>query len=104
MRYRTRKGGNTSAMSHDQLRALMEHAEEAGCVNMSAFTQVLTELDLDDEEVAALYDQVWERAVDLTNECSLPAVAEPHYSNETVAAMTTDSLQLFLNEAGRYPL
>src|SRR5581483_10693708 len=29
---------------------------------------------------------------------------ETHYSNETVAAMTTDSLQLFLNEAGRYKL
>src|SRR3954449_5579623 len=104
MRYRTRKGGNTSAMSHDQLRALMEHAEEAGCVNMSAFTQVLTELDLDDEEVAALYDQFEEHGVELTDDCSLPDVTETHYSNEKVAAMTTDSLQLFLNEAGRYPL
>src|SRR4051795_9015753 len=98
------KGGNTSAMSHDQLRALMEHAEEAGCVNMSAFTQVLTELDLDDEEVAALYDQFEEHGVELTDDCSLPDVTETHYSNEKVAAMTTDSLQLFLNEAGRYPL
>jgi RNA polymerase primary sigma factor len=91
-------------MSHDQLRALMEHAEEAGCVNMSAFAQVLTELDLDDEEVSALYDQFEERGVELTDDCSVPDVAETHYSNETVAAMTTDSLQLFLNEAGRYPL
>src|SRR3954463_9003730 len=91
-------------MSHDQLRALMEHAEEAGCVNMSAFTQVLTELDLDDEEVAALYDQFEEHGVEITDDCSLPDVAETHYSNETVAAMTTDSLQLFLNEAGRCPL
>src|SRR3954463_7372126 len=91
-------------MSHDQLRALMEHAEEAGCVNMPAFTQVLTELDLDDEEVAALYDQFEEHGVELTDDCSLPDVTETHYSNETVAAMTTDSLQLFLNEAGRYPL
>src|SRR5206468_6405120 len=96
--------GNTSAMSHDQLRALMEHAEEAGCVNLSAFTQVLTELELDDEEVAALYDQFEEHGIELTDDCSLPDVAATHYSNETVAAMTTDSLQLFLNEAGRYPL
>src|SRR5436190_23954228 len=91
-------------MSHDQLRALMEHAEEAGCVNMSAFTQVLTELDLDDEEVAALYDRFEEHGIELTDDCSLPDVGETHYSNETVAAMTTDSVQLFLNEAGRYPL
>src|SRR5256886_7803243 len=91
-------------MSHDQLRALMEHAEEAGCVNLSAFTQVLTELELDDEEVAALYDQFEEHGIELTDDCSLPDVAATHYSNETVAAMTTDSLQLFLNEAGRYQL
>jgi hypothetical protein len=49
-------------MSHDQLRALMEHAEEAGCINLSAFTQAVTQLDLDDEEVSALYEQFDERA------------------------------------------
>jgi RNA polymerase primary sigma factor len=91
-------------MSYDQLRALIEHAEESGCVNLSAFTQLLTELDLDDEEVSSLYEQFDERGIDLTDDCSLPDVGETHFSNETVAAMTTDSLQLFLNEAGRYPL
>jgi RNA polymerase primary sigma factor len=91
-------------MSHDQLRTLMEHAEETGCVNLSAFTQAVTELDLEDEEVSALYEQFDERGIELTDDCSLPDVAETHFSNETVAAMTTDSLQLFLNEAGRYPL
>ena len=91
-------------MSHDQLRALMEHAEEAGCVNLSAFTQLLTELDLEEEEVSSLYDQFEERGIELTDDCSLPDVTETHFSNETVAAMTTDSVQLFLNEAGRYPL
>jgi len=91
-------------MSHDQLRALMEHAEEAGCINLSAFTQLLTELDLDDEEVSALYERIDDRGIELTDDCSLPEVEETHFSNEAVAAMTTDSLQLFLNEAGRYPL
>src|SRR5947209_15372445 len=91
-------------MAHDQLRALMEHSEEAGCVNLSAFTRVLTELDLDDEEVSSLFEQLEERGIELTDDCSLPDVTETHFSNEAVAAMTTDSLQLFLNEAGRYPL
>jgi RNA polymerase primary sigma factor len=91
-------------MSHDQLRALMEHAEEAGCINLSAFTQLLAELDLGEEEVSSLYDQFEERGIELSDDCSLPDVTETHFSNETVAAMTTDSVQLFLNEAGRYPL
>jgi RNA polymerase primary sigma factor len=91
-------------MSHEQLRALLEHADEAGCVNLSALTQALAELELDDEEVESLYGQLEERGIELTDDCSLPDVTETHYSNETVAAMTTDSLQLFLNEAGRHPL
>src|SRR6185369_679198 len=91
-------------MSHDQLRALMEHAEEAGCVNLSSFTQPVTELELDEEEIPSLYEQLDERGIELTDDCSLPDVNETHFSNETVAAMTTDSLQLFLNEAGRYAL
>jgi hypothetical protein len=91
-------------MSHDQLRALMEHAEEVGCINLSAFSQTVNELELDEEEVASLYEQLDERGIELTDDCSLPDVTETHFSNETVAAMTTDSLQLFLNEAGRYAL
>ena len=91
-------------MSYDQLRALMEHGEEAGCVNLSAFTQLLTELEIDDEEILALYQQLEDRGIELTDDCSLPDPEETHFSNETVAAMTTDSLQLFLNEAGRYKL
>ena len=91
-------------MSHDHLRALMEHGEEVGCVNLSAFTQLLTELEIDDEEMQSLYQQLEDHGIELTDDCSLPDPQETHFSNETVAAMTTDSLQLFLNEAGHYKL
>jgi RNA polymerase primary sigma factor len=90
--------------AEQQLRALMEHGEEMGCINMSAFTALVQELDLDDDELNGLYEQIEERAIDLTDDCSLPEAEEASYVNEQVAAMTTDSLQLFLNEAGRYPL
>jgi RNA polymerase primary sigma factor len=90
--------------AEQQLRALMEHGEEMGCINMSLFTQVVQELDLDDDELNGLYEQIETRGIDLTDDCGLPEVAESTYVNAEVAAMTTDSLQLFLNEAGRYPL
>jgi RNA polymerase primary sigma factor len=90
--------------AEQQLRALMEHGDEVGCINMSAFTQLVQELELDDEELNGLYEQIEQRGIDLTDDCSLPDVDEATYVNEQVAAMTTDSLQLFLNEAGRYPL
>src|SRR5436309_12969132 len=91
-------------MSFDQLRVLMEHGEEIGCINMSAFTALVQELDLDDDEVNGLYEQIEERGIELTDDCGLPEPEEATYVNSEVAAMTTDSLQLFLNEAGRYPL
>ena len=91
-------------MSYDQLRLLMEHGEEMGCINMSAFTALVQELELDTDELNGLYEQIEERGIELTDDCALPEVQEPTYVNSEVAAMTTDSLQLFLNEAGRYPL
>jgi RNA polymerase primary sigma factor len=91
-------------MSYDQLRVLMEHGEEIGCINMSAFTVLVQELDLDEDELNGLYEQIETRGIELTDDCALPEVHEATYVNGDVAAMTTDSLQLFLNEAGRYPL
>jgi RNA polymerase primary sigma factor len=91
-------------MSDDQLRVLLEQGEEQGCIEMSVLTDLVAELELDDEEVARLYEQVDERGIELSDDCGLPEVEGTHYANTEVAAMTTDSLQLFLNEAGRYKL
>jgi RNA polymerase primary sigma factor len=92
-------------MSPDRLKALIEQGEELGCINLSSFTELVQELELDDEEVARLYEQLDERRIELTDDCSVqPGADESTYVNGDLAAMTTDSLQLFLNEAGRYPL
>jgi len=53
-------------MSHDQLRILMEHGEEMGCINMSAFTALVQELELDDDELNGLYEQIEGRGIELT--------------------------------------
>ena len=90
--------------AEQQLRILMDYGEEIGCINMSAFNAVVQELELDDDELAGLYEQIEARGIDVTDDCGLPEVEESTYVNSEVAAMTTDSLQLFLNEAGRYPL
>jgi RNA polymerase primary sigma factor len=91
-------------MATDQLRALIDQGEERGCVNLSAFSELVQELELDDEQIAALYEQLEERHIELTDDCSNTTVEDSTYVNGDLAAMTTDSLQLFLNEAGRYPL
>ena len=54
----------------------MEHGEELGCVNLSAFTRLLQELELDDDEVAGLYEKLEERGIEVTDDCGLPDVEE----------------------------
>src|SRR5213082_329017 len=90
-------------MTHDQLSALIEQGEEQGCVNLSAFTELTQELELDDEALEALYADLDERGIELTDDCG-HQTRESTYVNGDLAVQTTDALQLFLNEAGRYPL
>src|ERR687884_13356 len=91
-------------MTHDQLSALIEQGEEQGCVNLSAFTELTQELELEDEALEALYAELDERGIELTDDCGNSHAKESTYVNGDLAVQTTDALQLFLNEAGRYPL
>src|SRR3954452_20165961 len=91
-------------MSTDQLNALIDAGAERGCINLSAFNDLVQELELGDDEIGALYEQLDERGVELTDDCGNGYVEDSTYVNGDLAAMTPDSLQLFLNEAGRYPL
>ncbi|HEX5800775.1 MAG TPA: sigma-70 family RNA polymerase sigma factor [Gaiellaceae bacterium] len=91
-------------MSRETLAPLLEAGEEAGCLNLSEFSAVVQELELDEDELEALYSDVDERGIALSDDCGRETQAEATYVNGDLASATTDSLQLFLNEAGRYPL
>ena len=87
------------------LTALVAHGEEQGCVNMSQLVEIVNESDVEDEELDALYSQLEERGIELTDDCGRLELEEaPTYVNHDLAVATTDALQLFLNEAARYPL
>ena len=91
-------------MSRETLVPLLESGEEAGCLNLSEFSAAVQELELEDEELEALYAELDERNISLSDDCGRTVANEASYVNGELAAATTDSLQLFLNEAGRYPL
>src|SRR5579884_778381 len=91
-------------MSQDPLELLLDHADEHGCVNMTELYEVLTRLELDEEETEAVFDRLQERGIELTDDCSRVQEEEVSYTNDFIAGMTSDALQLFLNEIGRYPL
>jgi RNA polymerase primary sigma factor len=91
-------------VTEEQLAHLLAQGEAEGCINLSAFSELSQELELEGEELEALYDQLDERGITLTDDCGVGAREDPTYVNGDLAVATTDALQLFLNEAGRYPL
>jgi RNA polymerase primary sigma factor len=88
----------------DRLTALIDQAEEQGCVNLSQFNELVQELELDEDELARIYDELGERGIELSDDCGVVKDDDTVFVNGDLATATTDALQLFLNEAGRYKL
>src|SRR5690242_2509396 len=83
--------------------ALIAEGEREGCLNLSRFNEFVAEHELDDDDVRNLYEQLDEREIEVTDDCGRES-EKSTYVNGGLAVATTDALQLFLNEAGRYPL
>jgi RNA polymerase primary sigma factor len=91
-------------MTGDPISILVEHGEEHGCVHLTELHEIAQRLEMEDEEVETLLERLEAAGIDLTDDCSRAIEEEVTYTNTALAATTTDALQLFLNEAGRYPL
>src|SRR3954466_7045672 len=92
-------------MPDEQIAALLEHGEEQGCLNLSEFSEFVQAHELDEEQLSQLYEELEARHIDLTDDCARRETeSESTYVNGDLAVATTDALQLFLNEAGKWPL
>src|SRR5579862_6438408 len=91
-------------MTLDPIAVLVEHGEEHGCVHMTELYEVTARLVLEEEEIEALLERLESHGVELTDDCSRAIEEDVTYTNTQLATTTTDALQLFLNEAGRYKL
>jgi RNA polymerase primary sigma factor len=91
-------------MGADPLAVLVEHGEEHGCINMTELYELFGKLELEDEQVDAILERFETHGIELTDDCSRAIEDEVTYTNVQLATTTTDALQLFLNEAGRYKL
>jgi RNA polymerase primary sigma factor len=87
-----------------QLETLFAHGEAHGCIELSEVDEVTQALELEDEDVQALYEEIERRGIDLRDDCGRSEAPAATYVNGDLAHATTDALQLFLNEAGRYKL
>ena len=92
-------------MPDDQIQALLEHGEEHGCLNLSEFSEFVQDHELDEERLGRLYEELEARHIELADDCSRSeSDDESTFVNGDLAVATTDALQLFLNEAGKWPL
>ena len=86
-----------------QIEALLDRGEDCGCVNLGEVNELVQSLDLDEDQADAVLQQAEERGIRVDDDCGHEA-PESTYVNGDLAVATTDALQLFLNEVGRYPL
>jgi len=94
----------TDDSAERRLEALIERGEDKGCVNLSDFSELVSELGLPDEENDALHDRLEAHGVQLSDDCGNGAPAGPVYNHDELAVMTSDALQLFLRDVRRHPL
>jgi RNA polymerase primary sigma factor len=90
-------------ITNDQIAALIAKGDEEGCVNLSHLNEFVQEQELEDDEIRAVYEHFEERGIEVSDDCGKEA-HDSTYVNGNLAVATTDALQLFLNEAGRWPL
>ena len=83
---------------------LLARGAEDGFVLVSDVERLVDELDLGDGEVEQLYHELDEERILLRDDAGRERPAGPRYEHGELAAATTNSLQLFLNEIACYPL
>jgi RNA polymerase primary sigma factor len=95
--------GALSDAAGGPMAALFDRGEQLGCVGLSDVDDLAQSLELGEAELGALYEQLEQRGIDLRDDCGRDAEIAP-VDDSALAAATTDTLQLFLNEIGRHRL
>ncbi len=90
-------------LSSERVETVLEHGAGEGCLGLSEVSALVAELALEEDETEALYEEIERRGIELRDDCGSEN-GQGVILDSALAASTTDALQLFLNEAGRYPL
>jgi RNA polymerase primary sigma factor len=85
------------------LAALIDRGEQHGCVPLSEVDELVQALELADGDLDQLYQQLDTRGIELRDDCGRENEQTP-LDDAQLATVTTDALQLFLNEIGRHRL
>jgi RNA polymerase primary sigma factor len=84
-------------LSSQESQELLELAEESGSLRRSAIAEIVDQLELGPLELEGVCRQLEQQGIEVIED-------EPEAPSLSVAETTTDTLQLFLRDAGRHPL
>ena len=88
---------------HGGITALIDRGEQRGSVDISEVDELAAAFELEEDDLGGLYEQLETRGIELRDdgarEAGLRAVHDA-----ALVTVTTDALQLFLNEIGRHRL
>src|SRR3954452_7977471 len=86
------------------LRDLLARGRREGCIELSDLSAAVSELELPDDTAQSLHEELDSRGIEVRDDCGRDGVEPTRFDPGELAGTTTDALQLFLNEARRYPL
>ncbi|MDQ3756726.1 MAG: sigma-70 family RNA polymerase sigma factor [Actinomycetota bacterium] len=92
-------------LDHPRVAALLRRGERRGCIELSQVQALADRAQLDDDALSDVCDEIVRRGISLTDDCSRQEAGEPvRYTSRDLAVITGDTLRLFLDEIGRFPL
>src|ERR1700742_1664392 len=68
---------------------------ERACVDLKEVDELAQALDLEDEDLGALYEQLHAKHIELRDDCTRQDAPEAPIDDAHFATVTTDTLQLF---------
>jgi RNA polymerase primary sigma factor len=86
------------------LAALIDRGEDRGCLELSEIDEFAQALELEEADLSGLYEQLDSRGITLRDDCGRETAPAAPVDDVALAHVTTDTLQLFLNEIGRHRL
>jgi RNA polymerase primary sigma factor len=88
-----------------RIEGLVERGEDnGGCVNLSELYEILSEAEISDDEATSIQEALEARGIELSDDCGRQSAEAIRVAPADLNGVTTDALQLFLNEIRRYPL
>jgi RNA polymerase primary sigma factor len=97
-------GSPASRLDEPEIARLVEAGRARGCVNQSELAEASEGLGLDDEELGEVHELISAEGLDVSDDCARSDADATRYSNDGLAAQTTDALALFLRDISRHDL